>query len=378
MPEIIHHPSSITHRRKGIALLMVLLIVMAITIISMGFVARMDTELACGENTLLRMQMDQLAESGLEHARGLVLHPQGVSADLGKYDATAQQLVPRSTDYPHDDYYDLHIGVIQDTSHPFDNCTYDIKCEAYRIAGGTKTGQSRLEATLRLDPCIALAVGANTMLWSGVRVYGDVYAKSSLANNGMIYGDVFAASLPGTGTKTGQLYLQAPSLDPCPVTDGYSNSDYPTRLVGALPAGTYVPDSIWRCIDNLDISGTVRISGMLLVVGNLTVHHGANGSRIIAAKNLPALYVSGKLEIEDVSDLWIEGLVVVGGDVCIHGPAFITITGGLFVVGTLDGPGSTLTIIADPMKAAIVEGATGSQTSWSPAAGGFYKSIRRQ
>ena len=61
---------------------MVLLIVVAITILATGFLAGADTELACGANTLLRMQMDQLAQSGLEHARGLVLHPQDVPADF--------------------------------------------------------------------------------------------------------------------------------------------------------------------------------------------------------------------------------------------------------------------------------------------------------
>ncbi len=56
---------------------------------------------------------------------------------------------------------------------------------------------------MRLDPCPALGVGANTTLWNGVKVYGDVYAKSDLVNNGMIGGDVFATSLTGTGSQNG-------------------------------------------------------------------------------------------------------------------------------------------------------------------------------
>ncbi|MCX5645068.1 MAG: hypothetical protein NTZ17_10355 [Phycisphaerae bacterium] len=373
MSEIIHHPSSITHRRKGIALLMVLLIVMAISIISMGFVARMDTELACGANTLLRVQMDQLAQSGLEHARGLILHPQDVPASFWTNGATAQQLVAGSQDY-----YD--IAKIEQPD-PGDYCTYDIKCEAYRkLANGEKTGRSRLAARLRLDPCIALAVGANTTLWNGVKVYGDVYTPNGLTNNGAIYGDVFAASLAGTGTRTGQLYLQAPSLGPCPVNDGYSNSKYSTHLLsgGALPAGPCLLDgNIWHYVGDLDITETVNIKGMLLVEGDLTIRANANASEIVAAKSLPALYVSGNLVIENVNNLLIEGLVVVGGNVSIQDSVSITIVGGLFVGGTLDGSLSTVTIIADPMKAAIVNDATGSQISWSPAAGGFFKSIRR-
>jgi Tfp pilus assembly protein PilX len=159
-------------RQQGIALLMVLLLVVAITILATGFLAGTDTELLSGANTLLRVQMDQLAESGLEQGRGLVLHPQDVTADLTSFNATAQQLTPRSADYAHDDYYDVHIT--QDKSRPFDNCTYDIKCEAYRqlVTGGTTNvvGWSGLDATLRLDPCVALAVGASTWLWGGVTV----------------------------------------------------------------------------------------------------------------------------------------------------------------------------------------------------------------
>jgi len=374
MPEIIHLPSSRIHRRGGVALLMVLLIVVAITILATGFLAGTDAELACGANTLLRVQMDQLAQSGLEHARGLILHPQEVPASFWTNGATAQQLVAGSQDY-----YDIAKIEQPDSG---DYCTYDIQCEAYRkLAGGEKTGRSRLAATLRLDPCVALAVGANTTLWSGVKVYGDVYAWNGLTNNGAIYGDVFAASFAGTGAKTGQL-ISPPTLPADwwpPVTSAYVNPDpdYANRTVsGTLSNATWQP-AIWRSDDSLVLAGNVTMQGMLLVVGDLTIRGNANTIR--AAQNLPALYVSGKLEIEDVSDLRIDGLVVVGGDVHISSPASVTIAGGLFVGGALnlEGPGSALTIIADPMRAAIVAGTTGSQTAWSPAAGGFFKSIRR-
>ena len=80
MSETVHPPSTIAGRRRGFALLMVLLIVMAVTIISAGFIAQADVELASGGNMLLHTQTDQLANSGLEHAKGLLLRPQAVSA----------------------------------------------------------------------------------------------------------------------------------------------------------------------------------------------------------------------------------------------------------------------------------------------------------
>ena len=67
---IINNQLSIINQ-KGTALLVVLFIVMAITILSLGFLSRSDVELACGENMILKTKMDYLAESGLEHAKDL-------------------------------------------------------------------------------------------------------------------------------------------------------------------------------------------------------------------------------------------------------------------------------------------------------------------
>ena len=143
----ITHPSCVTDRRRGVALLMVLLIVLAVTIVATGFLARADVEMACGENMALRTQMDQLADSALEHARGMLLHPQDVPAAYWT-GATQLQLIDGSGDY-----YDVQI--VRDACEPSDYCTYNVTCEAYRLKGSEKTGSSPLSAQLRLDPCIA-------------------------------------------------------------------------------------------------------------------------------------------------------------------------------------------------------------------------------
>ncbi len=371
MREIINNQFSIIQRQQGVALLMVLLIVLAITILATGFLARADTELACGTNVLLRMQMDHLAESGLEHARGLVLHPQDVPAAFWANGAKGLQLVATSRDY-----YDIRVS--QDPNH---RCTFDITSKAYRLVEGHSTAECDLAATLRLDPCIALGVVADTSLWNGALVYGDVYARNHLTNNGVINGDVFDANFTNTGTHTGQLNPQTLSLAWPPVTSDYVNPNplYVVRTIDVDSlAGPRSPESIWRKAGDLTIGGPANIKGMLMVLGSLTISAGASASRITAAPNLPALYVSGNLVIQNLNDLQIEGLVVVDRDVLISETAAnIRITGGLFVGGTLSGPGSGLTVISDPMKAAVVAGAAGSQTCWSPAAGGFFRSIRR-
>ena len=54
------------------------------------------------------------------------------------------------------------------------------------------------------------------------------------------------------------------------------------------------------------------------------------------------------------------------------------VVAGLVARWTLDEPGSGVTITVDPMRAAIVAWEAGVPKCWSPAAGGFYRSIRRQ
>ena len=74
------------------ALLVVLFVVMAITILSASFIAQSDMELSVGENMVLRTEVDYLAESGMEHARGLILNPQDLSSTYWT-GAVGQQLM---------------------------------------------------------------------------------------------------------------------------------------------------------------------------------------------------------------------------------------------------------------------------------------------
>ncbi|MHC4679209.1 MAG: hypothetical protein ACYTEK_10970, partial [Planctomycetota bacterium] len=151
-----------TSERTGAALLVVLFIVMAITITALGFVSQSDVELACGQNMVMRAQMDYLAESGLEHARGLILNPQ----DVGPPDeywkgGTNLQLSSGS------DFYEVRVD--RDAG---DFCNYIIDCNAYREKGAERIGLSRLHAELRLDPCIAYWAGSDTTVWPQMTING--------------------------------------------------------------------------------------------------------------------------------------------------------------------------------------------------------------
>lgn len=308
---------------------MVLLIVIAITVISLGFLTRCDTELACGQNMLLRTQMDQLADSALEHARGLILQPQDAGSEYWA-GATGQQLVT-----PGSDFYD--VSVARDESDPNERQNYSITCEAYRLQDAQRVGSSRLSAELRLNPAIALWMGAAGTLTSGLAVHGDVRCGGNLVNYGVIDGDVFATALTGGGSQTGQLNPQTLSLAWPSVSVSEFTSRYTTQTLtspmSSRTCGPYDPPQIFYYSGDLCLGDNVTIDGMLLVSGSLTIH--GNHVTIIGGKNLPALYVTNDLVIDEVSDVNVQGLAVVGGGIRLNaGAADVNIRGGLFLNDT--------------------------------------------
>jgi hypothetical protein len=357
MCTVILHKSSGRTSRPGIALLMVLLIVMAITIVSVGFLARADAELGCGENMALRLQMDQLADSGIEHARGLLLHPQDVPADYWT-GAPAQQLM---ADGP--DYYD--VNVTRDASDPTDYCTYIISCEAYRVKDNHKTGRSGLRAQLRLDPCIALWTGADLVHRAAWSCSGDVYCAGALTNLGVIDGDVFAGALTGAVTgqcaEPNQLSLAWPPVTVADFTSRYGTDPILSGSLAGTVRGPYDPPRVCYRNGDLLLDGNVTINGMLLVNGNLTIR--GTGNVITGAKNLPALYVTQNLILHQAAGWQIQGLAVVGGSALIGADtANSSVRGGLFVAQRIVE--TALDASANRNDAVLVR-----QPLWRPAAG---------
>jgi len=313
-------------RRKGTALLIVLFIVMAATILSLGFLSRSDVELSCGENMLLCTEMDYLAESGLEHAKGLILSPQDVASEYWPGDV-GQQLSSGS------DYYDVSVVQHDPCVGPTYRCNYDITSEAYRDKDGERIGRRVLKAELRLDPCIALWTDTNTAVSNRVTINGDVYCNGTLINNGVINGDVFAKGLRGAIAGQ-QKAVAALSLGWPRVTVADFTSRYPTVVVGGSISsetfGLSNPVRVCYCDGDLELAGGVVINGMLVVGGDLTIR--GNGNDITAEKNLPALLVTGDMVIDDGGELDICGLAVVNGQMQISGGAGgVSIVGGLFV-----------------------------------------------
>jgi len=380
--------------RRGAALLVVLFIVMVITVLSLGFLSRSDVELACGRNMVLRTQMDYLAESGLEHARGLILNPQDISTEYWTGDA-AQQLVAG------DDYYD--VAVMRDDSDPANRCNYIIDCNSYRLRSGEKIGRSTISAELRLDPCIAYWAGSSTVISGQITINGDVFCNGNLTNNGSIGGDVFAS-----GTITGaniegqrnELVAQAPADWPGLVSSDFGptyyigSTSYSAEIVDANvhPMGSFNPSAgnpagIRYCNGDLELNGQLDIKGILVVNGTLKVNEcGEGGQKITAVKNFPALLVSGEMVVENGATLLINGLAQIGQRIVINAGvvnADIGVIGGLFIAnGGIDGITSSFVsvdVTAAPAIASIQTWpAAGMARRWGPAAGTFFRNIERK
>ncbi|MFC1738951.1 LamG-like jellyroll fold domain-containing protein [Planctomycetota bacterium] len=307
--------------RKAAALLVVLFIVIAITIVSLGIVSRSDVELACGQNMLLRTRLDYLADSGLEHAKGLIMNPQDVDSEYWAGDQR-QQLVEGS-----DDYY--NIDVLKKAG---EECNYLITCEAFREKGTEKVGRSSLLAELRLDPCIALWTGNNITVSSNVTIKGDVYCNGTLINMGVIDGDVFTDSLDGSINGRKKSVVELPLVWPR-VTVADFTSNYPvTTLASSLSNesyGPYSPERVLQRVGDLELAGNVQIDGMVIVEGDLVIS--GTGNVIRVTKNMPAVLVTGDVIVDSAAELDIEGLAVVEGQFGVSADgADINIVGALF------------------------------------------------
>lgn len=132
------------------ALLVVLFIIMAISVIGAGFIARSDAALLSGYNYARHNETDALAWGGLEHARALVTSPEN-AIPLVQW----QNTVPLQLDANSSLYYDLTIGTGVETANADPNLpstyVYPVECQAYKNSGGKTAARSVLEGTLFYD-----------------------------------------------------------------------------------------------------------------------------------------------------------------------------------------------------------------------------------
>jgi len=130
-------------QRSGAVLLVVLFIVMAVVVLSLGYTVRADRELSSGQNLILHTRIDHLAQGGLVYGRAMALN--WPAASFPAY--TSQQLETGSNDY-----YDLTIGAYSNNGTTPVTYTRTLTCTAYRRIGTTRVAQTALQAKLHYDP----------------------------------------------------------------------------------------------------------------------------------------------------------------------------------------------------------------------------------
>lgn len=371
----------------GIVLPLILIILMAIAILSMEYLWRSDLELALGRNTVLRAQMDALAQSGLEHAKGLILNPQDVPSEYWA-GGSRQQLIPGSNDY-----YDVNVVRLSE-------CNYQIVSAAYRLQGSQQIARTALRAELRLDPCVAHWQRGDAVIPPQAHVIGDVYCGGRLAVRGTIDGDVFAAGTVETaGRVSGQKHSFAaapPVISPELVLADFASHYYIERQVHVVDvigtdvlcgvklqptalnaAGVHYCSGPLRLRKRVDIHGTLVVEQDLVLDGECDVV-------VKAVKNFPALLVGHDVKMKGTGQhLHIEGLAQIGHCIDMGNGAgnTVRINGALCILagGLEQTDGCTLVIKTGPDKAAIqVWPAPGVPKRWSPAGSAFFKSIKRQ
>lgn len=130
------------------------------------------------------------------------------------------------------------------------------------------------------------------------------------------------------------------------------------------------------------VAGTYDGANVRLYIDGMLVATTPHAGSIALCNELP-LYIGASSEWPDrtyqgaIDDVWLYNCSLTGTEIN-NLMAGAPVIAGLVARWTLDEPGSGVTISVDPMRAAIVAWEEGAPKCWSPAAGGFYRSIQRQ
>jgi len=383
----IQHSSS----RPGIALLVILFLVATISVLSFGFVMKADSELSCGDNTILRTEMDYIGQTALNYAKALIVNPQDVTVGANGYwqGGTGLQIEPGG------DYFDVQVvrSVTGDTR----ECTYDVSCQGYRLEDGVRISETKLTAQLRLDPFIAFYSKESTDIPANMTVYGDVYCGNDLHVDGNIKGDIFADSYSDNSAEIDGQFYDIDNYD--------SNVSWPGINSGRFEPSYYInTEQYWPAFlgpthsnetwgtssgnlagiyfryGDYKVTGDVTINGTLVVTGDLEIKTGP--LKITATKNYPALIVMGKITIKSEGSLETAGLVQTRELRLDIDASNVDVTGGLYIyrdgLDVESGYSGNITVKGDPMIASIKLMSTSvNMMEWSPVGGAYFKSIRR-
>lgn len=322
-------------RHRGMALLLVLVVVSALTIVGLAAVSTATLNSRSGEHLASQSSALQAAQSGVEVAALRLSRPWEVGLSWGELWSGTEGFVPLPESGAGgagrcEVYY--RVTITDDASHYYVTST-----GVSVVIGGSPTDENQVKARSTVRAVLAkpkleipyavlsdrwmripgkLSVTGNVFVngdltvWFGGRIYGNAMATGSISNLGLISGSRHsgAAAVEMPPIATGY-YLPSYSYDglegsPVRLTSSISG-ELPTGVPGN-PDNVYYSDSDTFIYDNAVLNGTLLIKGDLLV---------RNQTVINACPGMPALIVEGDMLLSRSANLSTNGLVQVGGTI---------------------------------------------------------------
>ncbi len=340
------------NRSKGIALVLVLMLVAVGTVLGMGLITSSTVRVIGAQNLVHAARAHYLAESGLSHAlHVLKTDPEALVG------SAATPLGPYYLDDNKDCYY---FHGMQDAFSPN---VYYLTAESY-VNGLTRrasyTVYCQRQSLNRLSRGVLIGSAA-ACLPTSLEVMGDIQNNGGqLTNYAVIVGDVYCkgAVLDPLDRVDGRIIMGADEVTlPNAAIDEYKlyslfgrnnvahervaneflRSD-PLNRGGAVTPGN-VGGVVWlkpQSGDSVRIHSGVDFTGTIIIDGDLELS--GDGIKMRAVRGFPAIVATGKILIADNADVAIMGTVIVGGGVVPLGSRAVgsaTVIDGALVAGTV-------------------------------------------
>jgi Tfp pilus assembly protein PilX len=327
-------PSGIQPRRRGIALVLVVLVMALAAVLGYAMLSASSVQATAGGNALAAATARAQAESGIHYAMYYLLNNTLPGAGISWSNVTFATTSPAAT-IPGS----VSISIAPMVNH----CCWITATGSSGAAGGGAITRT-INAEVQVGTPLPINQGGafnSTVSLSGTYTFTSatagvpaIAATSTVTNNGTINGNVSAPKLTGTGTQINGTLTAAPVSAPAP-SSYLSVNNYtqqyvyqgavctPTLLGATVSSNTTLgptpsnPLGIYYTTGNLTVSAakSLNVNGTLVVQGTLTNTGSISITPIspTGETEMPALIVNTKLTTSGGGrTLTANGVVYVG------------------------------------------------------------------
>lgn len=353
-------PTRIRPRRRGIALVLVVLVMALAGIMAYAMLSASAVQATAAGNAVAAATARAQAESGIHLAMYYLLNPSNapsappcVWSNITFATTQPAQTIPGSVT--------IQVGS------PTNNC-YPVVVTG---SSGSSIGGGAVTRTITAEICVggsyliqqagafnaAATLGPNSTFSSASANAPAVAASGTITNDGQITGNISASSVLGYGTQTNGTVSAAPAIQPAPASSTYVNdytqpyiyqgATYSPTLIGPTisSAVSYGPSpsnplGIYYSSGNLAVSQQLTINGTLVVRGTLTNTSKIYVTPIVStlSTNMPAVVIDQKLTVSGAGRILnATGVVYIGNGISgtgSTGTSSIIVNGALLDAGT--------------------------------------------